>query len=1380
MTGSTLHSLARFLPGALVEWAATASPDSLPPPREEYICALLNVDISGFTRLTSRLSRNSGQTGAERIGVILNGYLSNLIEAIETHGGTILVFEGDSLLAGWRSGPKLETLSSAVARSCSCALSLQRQFGKTAIECEELTLRSAISAGKIKSAHLLVGTDNPRVLLAGQAIEDVCHCIALADGGETLLSADAWAHVAGRAEGERTDNSTIRLLGIADPPAAVGSAAANAPNLSDMTNYLPAVVRAQFSAPLWDWAAELRTVTSSFIRVTAAGLLDDFSDLEYVLDILQKRLARVGGDLLRVSPIEGGIQALAVCGLPGHAHQDNPRRALVAALEIQSELSGPNRHVSIGIASGDVFCGAVGTEKRAEYTVLGESVNRAARLASLAAGRILTDDITAQQTAVSIEVQGPWPMAVPGLRTAILAYVAVGQRVQRPPAPRSTMIGRTDELSRLVALLGRGLSRASAVVIVGEAGVGKSTLASAFMDYCRKQSMAVLDAFADEIEKNTPYYTLRQPLKRLFGLGQLAEDVVYGRIEERLARHPESIQFIPLLSDVVGIDLPQSASLREMPSSVRFDNLRLLLKHLFLDIMYERPSVLLIEDYQWIDLASANLLVDLASSGESINIVLTSRSELAGDDALRQAAELVQLKLESLDQAYTAELIKSSLQGIHVSAALKGAIWQRTGGNPFFVGELCRVIQHRQNLPPELSGDNDAELAELPQSARAAVLNRTDNLSVDDQFVLKIASVMGSAFCPDDFEGNELIQKAALDPRTCISRLESVHLLKPVDAVRFAFSHRIIRDVVYASMLSDQKKTAHAAVAEALEKQSHVSAVEKLPLLLHHWKRAGDRKKIIEYLDRVAELRLRQFENDSAIAHCVEFLSIAEEEMCLSDPARLASAYFVMGKAQINLGRFETARTNLEQGLRTLKLPMPRTALGLTAGILAQASKQAMNSSGIHKRFASPASGVVGSEEIDNITLKTARAYEDLTNIFYFQGNKPRLVYSILRGTNLAEAVGMLSPVLAVNYACIGAICGVIPLRNYANHYLNLGESISARLQIPSVTLRVSLLNGLYKTSIGEWAAAKKLFEPALGDALRIGDVRKWGEHAVCLETITSPWLLNPGYAGERVWAALVEEIIQKARRNGDVHILGSGLAGAIRGNRALHAPERNAPYLHEFADLLRDRAAVLEPIHRLEAAAHLADAALDRGDIEGWQHWLERAAGWIRAVNPSMKTRTLPALCAAFQAGVRQPSQPVAGHARKLGEELAVRSLGGLRRFARIYPIGRPRAMLFRGDMEARNGRRKQAAKFWLQAIAYARRFEMPADMLAAAGRLKTCEIVLAAGEQGFEVSTITGLDHFPEYRKATELAAIALNVGGGNAIPSAEAARAAGPGAF
>jgi len=1376
LTRSTLTSLARFLPGALVEWAGTISPDSPRPPCEEHICALLDVDVSGFTRLTSRLSRDSSQAGAERIGVILNGHLSKLIGVIEQHGGVILSFEGDSLLAGWQSEAE-PALRSAVWHACACALALQRQFGETTVEGEALTLRSGISAGRLESVHLLCGSEHPRLLLAGQSIEDVCHCISLADGGETFVSARAWTYVADTAKGQNADKGAIRLLDIAAPSPSPFAHDGPATPSADLIDYVPSVVRAQFATALSEWAAELRTITTLFIRVTAVDLLNDFSKVEHVADVLQQKIERVGGDLLRVTAIEGGIQVLAVCGLPGNAHQDNPRRAIVGALDIQTELGTPEQHVSIGIASGDAFCGAIGTERRAEYTVLGESVNCAARLSSLAAGRILADDVTAKQTVGSIELQGPWPMSVPGLRTAIPAYIAVRKTVRRTVAMSNRMVGRHDELLRLKSSLNHATSGPSVSVIVGEPGVGKSTLAAAFMDDCEKEGIEVFDAFTDEIEKNTPYYALRRPLKRLLRLDQVPANGIYARIEERLAGNPGQLQFISLLNDILDLDLPQSAAIHEMQSSVRSDNLRRLLKNLLLALLCERPRILLIEDYHWIDAASTNLLAELVSSGKPIRLVLTSRNELARDDALR-TAHVQLVRLDSLDEANTAELIKLSLQGTDISRALEDAIWQRTGGNPFFIAELCRVIQQRQDFPVEPPGDDPSGRSlGLPQSARAAVLNRTDNLSADGQFLLKVASAMGPAFRVSDFEDNELIRKAGLDVAACISRLESANLLKHVDAGRFTFSHRIIRDVVYASMLSDQKKAAHASIAIAVENSGRVSSPESLSLLLYQWKRAGNREKIFAYLDRVAELRLRQFENDAAIAHCVEFLGMAEEDKRRNGVARLAAAHFIMGKAQINLGKLEAARISLEHGLRILKLPMPRTKMGLGAAILGQTIRQVVNASRVRRQYESASNPNIASDDTDDITLKVARAYDDLTNIFYFQGNKARLIYSTLRGTTLAEHSGALSPVLAINYACIGAICGVIPLRNYADHYLRLGESISSRLQIPSVSVRVSLVSGLYKTSIGEWSAAKKLFEPALAEALQIGDVRKWCEIAVCLETIISPWLLNPGYEGEQAWAALIEEIIEKARSSGDVQILGSGLAGAIRGYRTLDKADRNAPYLQEFASLLRERTAALEPIHRLEGAAHLADAALDDGDIAAWQHWLERAGEWLGQVNPSMKTRTLPALCAAFRAGIRRPNH---GDASRLGPHIATRSLTGLRRFARIYPIGRPRALLFRGDMEALQGHPRRAAKLWGQAIAHAQQLDMPADALAAEGRLKKCEGSGTAGERAGQ-SAPSGLDHFPEYRKIMGVAAIALNVGGGgNAVPSPEAARAAGPGAL
>ena len=227
-----------------------------------------------------------------------------------------------------------------------------------------------------------------------------------------------------------------------------------------------------------------------------------------------------------------------------------------------------------------------------------------------------------------------------------------------------------------------------------------------------------------------------------------------------------------------------------------------------------------------------------------------------------------------------------------------------------------------------------------------------------------------------------------------------------------------------------------------------------------------------------------------------------------------------------------------------------------------------------------------------------------------------------MRGTNLAEASSTLSPILAVDYASLGAICGVIPLRKRAEHYLKLASRLSSQLGIPAVAAKVNLLSGLYKTSVGDWQSAKSLFEPSLEQALRLGDTRRWSELAVCLETITSPWLLSPIYSGKQVWSELVEKICQAARVSGDLQILGSGLAGAVRGHRTLGEDMRARAYLDELSiPRARTIRGDLNQSTGLRARPFWPTHALDRRDIAAWQHWLEQSAIWIKLVNPAIRS---------------------------------------------------------------------------------------------------------------------------------------------------------------
>jgi class 3 adenylate cyclase len=1372
LAGQTLNDLSRFLPGALVEWAARPAADSSLRPRETHVGALMITDVSGFTRLTAKLSRDSGQVGAERIGHVLNDFVSRLIGTVERLGGAILSFEGDSLMAGWKSEPESAALASVIWRSCHCAMSLQREMGQTVVEDETITLRSGVAAGTTHLVHLLSRDSNSRVILTGPAVQEVWRCAELAESGETLVSTDAWNSVADHAKGQPMSSGPVHLLDIGTPPQYNGGGSATSSAGSDLTNYLPVIVRSRLASSLSRWLAELRTATTCFIRITGPELLDDLPKLEQAFSILETKIARFHGDLLRITACEGGLQGLAVFGLPGNAHKDDPRRTILAALELQAEVSRLGLNASIGAATGDAFCGAIGTERRAEYTVLGESVNRAARLASLAAGRTLADESTTQEASGFINFQGPWSMQVPGIRTPISTFVAVRAKRDSVLAPRDVLVGRADELARLNTLIDQhDHSKARITIIVGEPGIGKSTLAEAFIKRCGETGVTVFDGFADDVEHNTPYFAFRRVIRRLLGVEQLQGREAYERIEARLARRPEQISFIPLLRDVLDVGLEGTSKIDDLASGVRAENLRRLLKDLVLDGLSPGPSVLVLEDVHWLDAPSAALLADLIQASKQITVVLTSRTDSVR--GLRRVADINYLRLKPLDEADTAELVSSSLEQADIPAWLQQAIWQRTGGNPFFVGEICRMIKQRRpetwpRIVPRVETFEEDNSITLPQSARAAVLNRTDTLLPDEQFVLKVASAMGPTFTVADFEAIDLITNAGINAAESVASLTGANLFRAVtvDPARFTFSHRIIRDVVYASMLSEQKQEAHVAIAKAIERGGRLSEAETLPLVLNQWQRAGDRRKTFEYLDRVAELRLRQFENASAITQSEAFLKLAEEENISVPPQRLAAANFVLGEAQVNLGRMEAARTSFENGLRLLRLPMPRTKFGLAVSMVQQTAEHLIRSQLSGGYRASIARWRTNSVEPNDPVLKAARAYELLTFIYYFRGDKIRIIHATLRATNLAEHA-KLAPVLAVQYSNLGAICGVVPLRKRAEHYLSLASELTQQLGMPTVTAKVSLLSGLYWTSIGEWQKAKSLFEPALEQALRLGDTRRWSELAVCLETTTSPWFLNSTYGGKQHWGELVDKICQTARASGDPQVLGSGLTGAIRGYHVLGMGTHTHAYLEELSSLVREQSSVIEPIHWLEGSAYLADDALDRGDIAAWQHWLEQATVSIKAVTPTIKTRTLPALSAAFRAAMRQPGHGESVATRDIRSRLADASAANLGRFARIYPIGRPRAALFQGDIEARLGKPARAAKLWRRALATALELNMPADALASLARLRAPEVSPVEADlsarQRLDASL---LDRDSEFRKTAELAAAALAVGGGGAV--------------
>jgi predicted ATPase len=218
----------------------------------------------------------------------------------------------------------------------------------------------------------------------------------------------------------------------------------------------------------------------------------------------------------------------------------------------------------------------------------------------------------------------------------------------------------------------------------------------------------------------------------------------------------------------------QTSTTDELSSSVRSENLRRLLKNLVLDGLSVRPGVLVIEDVHWLTPLRRHYSLS-SQTGKPITVVLTSRTEAVQGHVLQRIADIDYLKLKSLDESDTAELVSSSLEHADIPVWLQQAIWQRTGGNPFFVGEICRMIKQRRpetwpRIVPRVETFEDDSSITLPQSARAAVLPRTDTLLFDEQFVLKVASAMGPPFSVSAIEAIELISNQGINAAECSRR----------------------------------------------------------------------------------------------------------------------------------------------------------------------------------------------------------------------------------------------------------------------------------------------------------------------------------------------------------------------------------------------------------------------------------------------------------------------------------------------------------------------------------------------------------------------------------------------------------------------------------
>lgn len=394
-----------------------AENESVSVPEETWSHGVvLFADISGFTPLTERMSKE-GLKGIEKLSSYLNEFFNKLIQIIHFHGGDVIKFAGDALMALW-SVPYATDLPPQVVLACHCALQmLEDMKGYMAGGCP-LTLHSGIGAGQI--SHLHVGGTNGRreYLICGEFIDQVSECEKKAESGQVYISHTAFSIAAahykpkiftlfitkkGRSKKKRTqDYDTCYLLAKVKqtPEYPTPHKIPITKGIVDRVSaYCPEAIKGEGKGL---FIAENRLISVLFVNIDlvySSGNKnnDDLAKLQRGVAAMQQQLYKYGGEVRQFLVDDKGSVLIGVFGLPPESHEDDGVRALLAALSISKELDAVGIKTRIGVTTGNAFCGDVGNDVRREYAMVGDIVNLSARLMGASQwGSVMCDHVTYQ------------------------------------------------------------------------------------------------------------------------------------------------------------------------------------------------------------------------------------------------------------------------------------------------------------------------------------------------------------------------------------------------------------------------------------------------------------------------------------------------------------------------------------------------------------------------------------------------------------------------------------------------------------------------------------------------------------------------------------------------------------------------------------------------------------------------------------------------------------------------------------------------------------------------------------------------------------------------------------------------------------------------
>jgi len=682
---------------------------------------------------------------------------------------------------------------------------------------------------------------------------------------------------------------------------------------------------------------------------------------------------------------------------------------------------------------------------------------------------------------VRVPPQKPSAIAVPDLRLS-------GVREVR-------LIDRVEEMGLLREAVDRAVrGEGGLVFLYGEPGIGKTRLAREIGAYARLRAMQVLSGRCPALFRMDgvpPYILWNEVIK------DYLEMCTPQQLYRAIGLYPSEVcRLVPQIKEKLGT-IPQS-----LPMSPEDERNRLFeaVSQFVTNISKEAPLLVVLDDLQWTDQSSLLLLHYLARGVQKEPMLLLGTYRHTDIDEkhplspvlteLNRERLLQPIRLRRMSLNDTSEMVKQILEQDDVPKDFCESLYEKTGGNPFFVEETIKSLQEEEVIYREENKwkIKDTSRIEFPETVKRVIKTRIGRLDEPSQHILTMASFLGKDFSFEALRGVMGFEEDKL--------LESIEKILKTGLIKeriirgeesYSFADAIVRDVVHEEISLLRHKKLHGAIGYALEKVYADRINEHLGELAYHFLEGGYKDKALEYFLRAGEKAEHVYAHEQAFSYLQHAIGILEgKEDNLEEKARVIEK---LGDLKSHMGQYDAC---LEYWSKSLALWTQLRNESNTAKLHTKLAHgfwsylDDIDKGSEHHRMA------LGLLEKKPESVELASLYEDISNMLWHNGKSAESTEYAVKAFELAKKLCAYE-VLAQCYCDLGFLSGMSGEYGKTKEYYEQGLRIALENNLVMTARAIYNSSSVDQLRRGEYQKAFETTQNALETARKVGDMYSIG-----------------------------------------------------------------------------------------------------------------------------------------------------------------------------------------------------------------------------------------------------------------------------------------------